>query len=340
MSHVVKSLPSERRIIEDIRSRLPGARAAGLVQGIGDDCAVLVKGGGLLELVTTDTLVEGVHFDLGWHPAYLLGRKAVSVNVSDIAAMGGVPCFALLALGLPATLEKTWLDDFLAGFTAALQEYGVVLVGGDTVRSPAGLLLSVTVLGEVAEGEVLYRHGARPGDEVWVSGCLGGAAAGLELCRGGRALPVGHPWASLGRAHLDPTAQVRLGRLLATSGLVRAMMDLSDGLATDLAHLCQESGVGAEVDGACLPLADELQQAAQELGRDPLDWALAGGEDYGLLFTAPADAAEELVRLVARAGGSVISRVGRITAGSGVVLFHQGRSRRIAYQGYDHFAVP
>jgi len=340
MVNIMKSLPSERSIIDDIRSRLPDGGAAGLVRGIGDDCAVLARAGGLLELATTDTLVEGVHFDLAWHPAHLLGRKAVAVNVSDIAAMGGIPRYALLALGLPATLAKAWLDDLLAGFIAALAEYGVVLVGGDTVRSPAGLVLSVTVLGEVAADEVLYRHGASPGDGVWVSGCLGAAAAGLELCRGGRALPAGHPWAPLGRAHLDPVAQVRLGRLLATSGMVRAMMDLSDGLATDLAHLCKESGVGAEVDAACLPLADELRQAARELGRDPLDWALAGGEDYGLLFAAPADAAEKLVRLVAEAGGPVISRVGYCTAGSGVVLVHQGRERHIAYQGYDHFTGP
>lgn len=336
----MNSLPSERSIIEAIRSRQPGVAAAGLVQGIGDDCAVLKKCGGLLELATTDTLLEGVHFDLAWHPVHLLGRKAVAVNVSDIAAMGGIPRYALLSLGLPVTLEKSLLDDLLAGFTAALREYGVALVGGDTVRSHAGLVLSVTVLGEVAEAEVLYRHGARPGDELWVSGSLGAAAAGLELFRSGWPLSAVHPWAVLERAHLDPVAQVGLGRLLATSGMVRAMMDLSDGLATDLAHLCQESGVGAEVDADLLPISDELLQAARELGHDPLHWALSGGEDYGLLFVAPADAAEELTRLVAAAGGPVISRVGRITAGSSVLLVSNGRRQDIAYQGYDHFSGP
>jgi thiamine-monophosphate kinase len=323
----------EREIIARIRQA--AGSVADLVIGIGDDCAVYKTASGRLSLVTTDTMVEGVHFDLAWHPPAELGRKAASVNISDIAAMGGVPRFALLSLALTPAIESRWLDEFMAGFLAVLAEEGAALIGGDTVQSGRENVLSVTVLGEVAEAELLTRKGARPGDVVMVSGPLGEAAAGLALCRMGCVREPG--WQPLVGAHLDPVCQVALGRVLAASGLVHAMQDLSDGLATDLAHICAESGVGAVVAAGNIPLSPLLRQAADVCGQASLDWALSGGEDYQLLFTADERQAAALADLVRERTGRELFAVGRIVKGRGVFLEEAGQRREISYQGFEHF---
>lgn len=323
---------AERTIIAAIARQQAGT-AADLVRGIGDDCAVVRKAGGLVDLWTTDALVEGVHFDLAWHPPGLLGRKAASVNVSDIGAMGGRPRFALLALGLSAACGREFVDEMMAGFLDVLAEHDMVLVGGDTVYAGERLMLSITVCGEMAEEQVCYRSAARPGDLVWVSGCLGNAACGLELCR--RGLQGQQEYALLCRAHLDPQPQVRLGRRLAESGLIHAMMDISDGLATDLAHICKESGVGAEIMAEEVPLAIELQKAAAALKLSPMQLALQGGEDYQLVFSAPAQNSNPL-RNLSRQAGADITCVGRIVAGQGVMLRQDGSWRDITFQGYEH----
>jgi thiamine-monophosphate kinase len=327
---------SERELIAAIRGRIPVA-ADRLVRGIGDDCAVYRLGGPddrcKLGLITTDALVASVHFDLSWHPPGLLGRKALSVNVSDIAAMGGRPCSALLTLGFSRETGPDFLQSFLDGFHEVLAENKMVLMGGDTVKSPT-FFISVTVLGEVDQGQVLYRSGAGVGDLIWVSGPLGQAAAGLELCRRG-----GFPAAidpDLLAAHLDPGPRVRLGQLLAGSGLVTAMMDLSDGIATDLAHLCAESGVGAELVGDALPLSAAVRKAAARLDHSALDWALQGGEDYQLLFTAPPASREALEELATMDGSGEIFCVGRIVAGQGVILRTADGVREIGYHGFEH----
>lgn len=320
----------ERNIIREIAGRQRAA-ARGLIKGIGDDCAVWQSSPGRVTLCTMDTLVERIHFDLAWHPPFLLGRKAAGVNLSDIAAMGGEPRFALLSLGISAGCSRAILDDFTAGFLEALSEYDTVLVGGDTVASGERITVSVTLYGEMDEGAVCFRSGARPGDLVWVSGNLGEAACGLELCRRGEATP----FPSLARAHLDPRAKVELGKRLAASGLVHAMMDLSDGLATDLAHICTASGVGAEVTASAVPLSPELEQAAAGLELRPLDLALAGGEDYELLFTAAPEAGDR-IGAIGRESGIGLSCLGRIIEGEGVVLCLESERREISYQGYEH----
>lgn len=326
---------SEKGIINRIR-RQSQAGSEELLLGIGDDCAVIKRGGGLVELVTTDTMVEKVHFDLAWHPPELLGRKAAAVNLSDVAAMGGRPLYCLLSLALAADFEQSWLDQFMSGFLARLAMDQTLLIGGDTVKSEGGHVISVTVMGEAAESEILLRSAACPGDLIMVSGPLGNAAAGLEICRRGLA-GADNSWSGLIAAHLDPEPETVLGPVLAESGLVNAMMDLSDGLATDLAHLCKESGVGAEIDGASVPVADVLRSVAGSFGLRPMAWALSGGEDYRLLFTVPVADAEKLRDLIHRKLGRDMFAVGRIVEGQGVVLLEGGARFDISYQGYDHF---
>jgi thiamine-monophosphate kinase len=323
----------EREIIARIRQAAGSSHD--LLVGIGDDCAVYKTAPGRVSLVTTDTMVEGVHFDVRWHPPFALGRKAGSVNISDIAAMGGLPRFALLSLALAPAVGSRWLAEFMAGFLAVLAEHGVVLIGGDTVQSGQASVLSVTILGEMDEAELLTRKGARPGDLVLVSGFLGEAAAGLALCRVG--LHLEPAWQPLVAAHLDPVPQVNLGRVLAASGLVHAMQDVSDGLATDLAHICAESGMGAVVDAGRIPISPITHKAAGVCAHSALEWALSGGEDYQLLFTVDERQLAALRGLVREKTGRELHQVGRIVEGRGVFLEEAGQRREISYQGYEHF---
>ena len=330
---------NERQIIDQIAALTHRADER-LLKGIGDDCAVVAKDGRLVWLLTVDTMIEEVHFDRAFHPPKQLGRKAVAVNVSDIGAMGGRPLFALLSVGLPRTFDPAWFRAFAEGLAEACREYGCLLIGGDTVASPQGFNCSLTVIGEAAADRVVYRSGARPGDTVWVSGPLGLAAAGLALLRRGLG-DLADAFAPLLAKHLDPAARVELGRRLGESGLVHAMMDLSDGLATDLAHLCQQSGVRARIAARDLPISPALIEAARLTGDDPEQWAIGGGEDYELLFTAAADGHDQVLEL-GRQCGLQLAPIGVIVEGRGVVLLRQRTDGTceecgIAYQGYDHF---
>ena len=329
----------ERDIIKRI-SQLVGKDCVGLVQGIGDDCAVIEKCDETVWLLTMDTLVESVHFDCAFHPPEQLGRKAVSVNVSDITAMGGKPVFALLSLGLPTGFDSQWLDRLCDGIINACRDYGCLLIGGDTVCSPDGIALTLTVIGEMKKHQVIYRHGARAGDTVWISGPLGYGAAGLDLFQSGNLADIAE-FSPLMEVHLNPQARTDLAPLLADSGLVHAMMDLSDGLATDLSHLCKQSKVGARIMADQLPGYAELAAAATLLKQDQLDWMVSGGEDYELLFTAdPADS-ETLLQLTAK-NNLTIYPVGTIIEGQGVTLIGKQKGipdneENISYQGFDHF---
>ena len=352
---------TERDLIEQIRN-LACHEGEGLVQGIGDDCAVVEKDQQNVRLLTMDTLIESVHFDCSWHPPYLLGRKAVSVNVSDIAAMGGRPVFALLSLGLPADFTPEWAIELSRGINDACRQYGCLLIGGDTVCSPEKVILTLTLIGETEKDRVLYRHGACPGDIVWVSGSLGHAAAGLACFLSGKivgeniginaAMNVGSPngypseLAPCIRAHLDPEARVDLARSLTRTGCVHAMMDLSDGLATDLSHLCKQSRVGARIEAEKLPGRTGLAPAASLLNKKRRDgmivnWMISGGEDYELLFTAdPKDS--QAILDVAAGQGLRVSPVGTVIAGQGVTLQRKTtegyEEQHISFKGFDHFA--
>jgi len=325
---------TELDIIERIRS-LQMITDPQVKLGIGDDCAVLRRPGGMVELLTMDTMIEGVHFNQDWHPPELLGRKAASVNVSDIAAMGGMPRQALLSLGLTNETPTQWIDAFMAGFLAVLAAHDIMLIGGDTVKNPAGVVVSVTLIGAAEEKKVLYRSGARLGDLVWISDVPGIAAAGLELCRAG--LAEDEQWRRLVDAHRDPVPEVALGRLLAESGLVNAMMDTSDGIATDLAHICRASGCGADVDRDALPGSELMIAAGNLLQQDPLVWALKGGEDFLLLFTSPASARTKLTELIREKIDRKIYCIGSVTEKDRVILRQGQELKDIAFQGYDHF---
>ncbi len=322
----------ELEIIAMIREMV-GEGSAGVVRGIGDDCAIIACGNGSL-LVSTDTLVQGVHFDLAWHPPRDLGHKCAAVNLSDIAAMGGRPGYAFLSLGLPEA-DYRFCREFMEGFIACLGENGAVLAGGDTVHSPV-YSFTITVIGEAVGAGPLQRSGAGAGDEILVSGYLGEAAAGLELFKQGIDDPA---FAGLFRAHLAPEPRVSLGQVLAASGLVRSLIDLSDGVACDLAHICRESGLAAEIEADMIPVSPALGAAAAKTGHDPLALAVSGGEDYELLATVAPDDAEALLCL-AREKGFRLHRIGRMVEGSGVWLCEEGGRREITDRGFDHFLNP
>jgi thiamine-monophosphate kinase len=293
--------------------------------GIGDDCAVVRVGGRRL-LLTTDALVEGVHFRRSWDRPAGLGRRAFAVNASDVAAMGGRPRYALLSLAAPKTASSNDLTAMARGFVNAASADGCILVGGN-LAAASQWVVSVTLVGEPC-GEPLLRSGARVGDLVYVSGTLGGAAYAREILLGRRA---GDQAATL--PFRRPTARLRLGAALARGRAASAAIDVSDGLLQDLQHVCEASGVGAIVDASRLPCARSLRRLTP---RKRLEHALAGGEDYELVFTVPRAEAARLRRVCA---GTPIACIGAIVPGSKVrVVGAREIGVRLA-RGFDHFRL-
>jgi thiamine-monophosphate kinase len=301
-----------------------GAHREDVLAGVGDDAAlVAVPPHGTLVLAL-DTLVDGVHFPAGFD-ARFVGHRALAVNLSDLAAMGAEPAWALLGLTLPA-VDEHWLSGFSSGLDALARRHGVALVGGDTTRGP--LTITLTLAGTVPAGRALLREGARPGDDLWVSGTPGDAAAGLAILQGrlqaqGRARD-----ALLARFQL-PQARVALG--IALRGIATACIDVSDGLVGDLGKLCAASGVGADVESRELPLSAGLCSAAPPELR--LACALGGGDDYELLFTADSG---ERARIAALDAGVVLRRIGSISEATGVRV-DGAPPGRDAGHGFDHF---
>jgi thiamine-monophosphate kinase len=317
----------ELALLEKVRGTFE-KRARGLVLGIGDDAAVLNPGPGLL-LATTDMMLEDVHFDLRLVTPFQVGFKLVSVNVSDIYAMGGRPRFALLAVAAPSDAEGSFLDDFFAGVKEASAFYGLSVAGGDISSSSGGMAFSATVLGHAQRP--LRRSGARPGDGIYVTGSLGASACGLALLKKmGRPVTFGRPlnrplqWdvmEPLLRRHLMPVAR----RPQRFARAASAMIDLSDGLFMDLGRLCAESGVGARIYLGDLPVSRQTAAASAFLGLDPLGLAVSGGEDYELLFTA---------RREVRGGAR---RIGEITQSGLFAVDESGKEKPVKPKGYEHF---
>jgi thiamine-monophosphate kinase len=332
---------SESSVVAAVR-RLAARDGTGVLVGIGDDCAVLAPAAGAALIATTDLLLEDVHFRRRWAAPADIGWKALAVNLSDLAAMGAVPRWALVALACPEATGDEDVEAFFEGMLALAAIHDVAVVGGDTAASPAGWLVNVTLLGETSRPPTL-RSGARPGDVVAVSGPLGGSAAGLALLESSATPPGVDPAvrARLTTAHLRPRPRVAEGRWLGTAGVVGAMMDLSDGLSIDLERLTLESRVGARIDIERVPIADDTRGVAAALGADPVAWAVGGGEDYELLFTCPATAFEGLAHgLAATSPGVRPIPIGRIVD-EPTVRYLDAHGRQVTVpRGFEHFGRP
>jgi thiamine-monophosphate kinase len=308
--------------------------------GIGDDCAVLEPAAGAHLLATTDLLLEDVHFRRRYAEAADIGWKALAVNISDIAAMGGRPRWALVALACPAATTVEEIDAFYEGALAVAREHGTAVVGGDTSSSPHGWFVNVTLLGEATRA--VLRSTARPGDVVAVTGTLGRSAAGLAILER-EAAPDGldpDTLAEMTAAHLRPRPRVAEGQWLGAADGVTAMMDLSDGLATDLGRICAESDAAATVRLDAVPVADGVRRVASALGRDAVAWGTGGGEDYELLVTCAADAFPRIASGLARATGTALTAVGTIERAGPQppVRFLDERGQPVAVtRGYEHF---
>jgi thiamine-monophosphate kinase len=302
--------------------------------GIGDDCAVLRfppragrgRGGGKDTLVTTDFTLEGIHFRRDWHSPESVGHRCLARGLSDIAAMGGEPVAVFLSLALPRDLPQSWVGRFARSLLSLAERYGCTLAGGDTAESPNGILADIIVVGAVPRGKAMLRSRARPGDRIYVSGELGGSAAAVAQMR---ARPKRKLNLREYPRHFFPEPRVELGRILREKGLASAMIDTSDGLSTDLAHICEESGVGAELQAEAIPLAS-VGKPSREVD---LLLALHGGEDYELLFTAPRSK-----RIPARIAGIPISHIGQITRGKKIFLSNRGGvGCELQPRGWEHF---
>lgn len=324
--------------------------------GIGDDCAVLrllpSRSGSAEVLVTTDFTLEGIHFRRDWHPAESVGHRCLARGLSDIAAMGGEPVAVFLSLALPGDLPQSWVGRFARSLISLAEKHGATLAGGDTAESPNGILADIVVIGTAPKGKAILRSAARPGDRIFVSGELGGSAAAIVQMRAheptrrhpersrssGEERDLARTTAAAGHAklnprdyprHFYPEPRVELGRILREKNLASAMIDLSDGLSTDLAHICEESGVGAEIAAELIPRA-RVGKPAREVN---LNLALHGGEDYELLFTVPAGK-----RAPRQLAGVALTEIGRITRSRRLILRHaKGVGYELHPRGWEHF---
>jgi thiamine-monophosphate kinase len=352
-----------RGLREQARSRKHSAR---LITGIGDDAAVVSQIANRDLIVTTDLLIEGVDFYRDAAPARLLGHKALAVSLSDIAAMGARPFWSLLSMGMPAAIWRDqFKDEFFAGYFELADRFGVTLTGGDVSEAKEGIVIDSIVLGEVKSGTAVLRSGARPGDQIYVTGALGGAAAGLKLIEMGARLgdaglaslprasqrasspeaanPGGADTAelkaieSLLLRQLRPSPRVGWGIVLGEERLATAMIDISDGLSSDIAHLCEESHAGALIQSSSLPIDREVSVLCGRRALDPLMLALHGGEDFELLFTVKPD---DVARLPKRVDGVAVALIGEVTDQLGMIRIEEkNRVWDLQAKGFEHFGA-
>jgi thiamine-monophosphate kinase len=313
---------TEKELIARIQRRArTGSR---VLHGIGDDCAVLRPSGRHELLVTTDFSLEGVHFRREWHPPDAVGHRCLARGLSDIAAMGGEPIAAFLSLASPRHLPHKWINSFFDGFLRLASKFGVTLAGGDVAQSSAGILADIVVIGSVPPHRAVLRSGARRGDQIYVTGQLGGAAAVLEQMRS-RTTRGG------ARKHdrlLYPVPRIAVARVLRERKLASAMIDISDGLSTDLDHICEASHVGASIHASAIPLAELKQHTPVELR-----FALHGGDDYELLFTVRPGRT-----VPPKVAGVPITKIGDIVRGRGMkLILDHDRVEQLRPQGWQHF---
>lgn len=325
---------TEHEFVRWLQTLIPQA-SRHLRLGIGDDAAVVAVGRDRDFILTADLSIEGVHFNKRLHPARSVGHRALVRSLSDVAAMGGIPCFAMLSVAFARSATRRWVKEFFAGLLCLARRYRVEVIGGDTAVVARTGMMDVTVVGEIPQGRALRRSGARPGDQIFVSGWLGRSALGLQALRSrgkGRTLrsrmEAEDVQASV-KAHLYPEPRIELGSFLQRTGLASALMDISDGLSTDLTRLSYASGVGAEIWAERLP-SPEVAEPAKAL-----ELALHGGEDYELLFTVPARKTEQVP---AEFRELPLRRIGRIKRSRGLTLIRRDGSRApLPAAGYDHF---
>ena len=325
-------------LIARLTAGLP--RSADVILGVGDDAAILDIGGDELLVATCDAQVEDTHFRLRYMNPHDIGRRALAVNVSDVAAMGGSPRYALISLMLPPTLDVAILDGIYAGLQAEAAQFGVAIVGGNIARNTERLIIDITLLGTVMQERILRRDMAKPADAVMVTGSLGSSAAGL-LVSEDEHLAAKIPPEDRERvlaALRRPTPRVAAGQWLAEQGVITAM-DVSDGLAADISHICDASSVGVDIEAESLPIEPAAVTIASLAGREPQDLALFGGEDYELLFTAPEDRADALSQELLRAKGVKATRIGKIREGSARTLFRKGTAVPLISTGWDHLRL-
>ena len=316
-----------------------GSRAE-LVRGIGDDAAVLKQFSGRETVITSDLLIEDVDFRRDTAPARLLGHKALAVSLSDVAAMGARPRWALCSIGVPEDVwETAFLEDFYQGWFALADRYDVKLIGGDISRAPEKIVIDSIVLGECENSMPVMRTGAHAGDRLFVTGSLGAAGGGLRLLERGARINKNskdHEWhliEPLLLRELAPEPRVGWGLVLGQERLATSMIDLSDGLSSDLHHLCEESGVGALVRSASLPVDDLVTELCGRRALDPLMLALHGGEDFELLFTVPP---ERVAKLPRKVDGVGVTEIGEITA-EGIRVSEGARVWDLQPEGWKHF---
>lgn len=287
-------------------------KGSSVVQGIGDDAAVLRVPVGHEMLVTTDFTIENVHFRREWHPPKIVGWRCLTRGLSDIAAMGGAPVAAFLSLAAAGDVPQRWVDEFLKGLLSLGKKWKVPLAGGDLAQAESGIQADIVVVGSVPRGKAVLRSGARVGQHIYVTGKLGGSAAALARLRAGLKMRAED------EVHFRPLARVDVGQWLRAHRMASAMIDVSDGLSTDLEHICVESSVGAEIDAKAIPRVAELK------------FALHGGDDYELLFTSSR-------KVPAVIEGVAVTQIGRIVASSGMKLVENGKIRRLEVKGWEHF---
>ncbi|MFL5591596.1 MAG: thiamine-phosphate kinase [Ktedonobacteraceae bacterium] len=325
-------------LIARITAGLP--QSPDVIVGVGDDAAILDIGGEEVLVATCDAQVEDTHFRLRRGSPRDIGRRALAVNLSDIAAMGARPRFALISLLVPPALDVAILDGIYAGLREEAAQFDVALVGGNIARNAERLIIDITLLGTGTRNKLLRRDTAKAGEAVMVTGSLGSAAAGLLVSEDEQLAAKVAPenLAGVLAALNTPTPRVAAGQWLAQHG-VTTCIDVSDGLAADISHICEASVVGVQIEAEALPIRPEVVRIAAFAGREPQDLALFGGEDYELVFTVPADHADMLARELFVAAGVSATAIGTICEGSAMTLLHQGKPSPLRPGGWDHLRL-
>lgn len=328
----------EFALIEKIKDMVDVPSEA-VIAGIEDDAAAIELSNDQILLLTTDALIEGVHFDLSYFSFFQLGWRAMAVNLSDIAAMGGRPQYALVVVGLPAHLPTDAITDLYAGIKALADRYQTKIVGGDTTQSPERIYLSLTVTGQVEKNNLTLRSGAQIGDGIYVTGKLGGALAGLKLLKTGDSDLQARFSRAIAR-HLIPHPRVSEARYLVENLSIHAMIDVSDGLASEINHICRLSHVGAIVYEKQIPIEPEIRSTAEFFHDRAVDYALYGGEDFELLFTAPEETDRQLREKFRTELCTDCTKIGQITERAEEVILENavGAQTSLDGKGYDHFS--